>query len=421
MENKKLILGERSLIKQVGTSISITNKILSNPNETFLIPYRKKDKWGFCLKDKRIVIDCIYEDVFPFDDRKARVKRNGKWGIINLEGQIITDMIYESISEFFDGMAMAYLYTPSPERERKFGFIDSNGKVSIPFIYDDARSFSEGIAMVEKDQKIGFINSEGNLIIDFIYDRSYDDGENIGFDYPSYVFKEGFCKVSLSPLTFGIINEVGKVVVPFDRYKILFPFSEGLASVAKFDKINMNLERRPIWGFIDRTGNEVIECQYKFVSAFSEGYAVVKKDKFFGFIDTKGKLAIPCIYSQAMPFSEGVAPVMIEIKGNKEKPISYKWGCIDKNGKTIIPFIYEGRSSFYDAIPYVTPCREGLIAIGKNGKYGHIDKMGNEIIRFKYEWTHPFKNGLSLARLHGDYTKDARTYIDKQGNEFYED
>ena len=55
MEENKLIKYEGKIIKSVSTAISIANKLLALA-EPQLIPCRKKDKWGFCTPDKKIVI-----------------------------------------------------------------------------------------------------------------------------------------------------------------------------------------------------------------------------------------------------------------------------------------------------------------------------------------------------------------------------
>ena len=65
-----------------------------------LIPYRKGDKWGFCDKDKNIVIECKYEDVELFSNGCAQVcqlksdfscglgsiRFYPKWGFIDKKG-----------------------------------------------------------------------------------------------------------------------------------------------------------------------------------------------------------------------------------------------------------------------------------------------------------------------------------------------
>jgi hypothetical protein len=65
-----------------------------------LIPYRKGDKWGFCDRNKKIVIPCKYDCVFSFREGLACVQLNGKCGFIDKEGK-----------EYFDD---------APEKERQY-------------------------------------------------------------------------------------------------------------------------------------------------------------------------------------------------------------------------------------------------------------------------------------------------------------
>ncbi|MGC9000874.1 WG repeat-containing protein, partial [Caldisericum sp.] len=44
-----------------------------------LIPYRKGDKWGFCDRNKKLVIPAVYDGADPFSQGLARVEVNGKW------------------------------------------------------------------------------------------------------------------------------------------------------------------------------------------------------------------------------------------------------------------------------------------------------------------------------------------------------
>lgn len=52
------IITQATGIQRVSNQIAATNKLLAAA-DPILIPYRKKDKWGFCTPDKKIVIDCV--------------------------------------------------------------------------------------------------------------------------------------------------------------------------------------------------------------------------------------------------------------------------------------------------------------------------------------------------------------------------
>ena len=76
---------------------------------------------GFCTPDKKIVIDCVFDDAEQFQDDLAVVKKNGKYGLIN-----------------------------------------KYGKEIIPYKYDYIWSFDEGLAKVKDDNLCGFMDRHGN-------------------------------------------------------------------------------------------------------------------------------------------------------------------------------------------------------------------------------------------------------------------
>jgi len=102
------------------------------------------------------------------------------------------------------------------------------------------------------------------------------------------------------------------------------------------------------YGFIDRSGNVVIEPQFDWASNFSEDYACVfrgtlskydqPEDGKYGFIDRSGNLVINFLYDKATRFSGGVAAV----KKNG------KFGLIDKSGETVVDFKYDNIEISYD-------------------------------------------------------------------------
>ena len=55
-----------------------------------LIPYRKKDKWGFCDRHKNIKIPVQFDFVGDFHEGLVKVQLNNKWGFINEDGSEVT-------------------------------------------------------------------------------------------------------------------------------------------------------------------------------------------------------------------------------------------------------------------------------------------------------------------------------------------
>ena len=184
-----------------------------------------------------------------------------------------------------------------------------------------------------------------------------------------FPFNDGVARVQvIDKMKSCFIDKTGKRVTAF--YTDARDFSEGWAAV----------EIDGIWKFIDVEENVVLTlpAEYTDVREFSEGLAAVCTGKFtqekWGYIDKTGKNVIPCKYNGADSFSDGIAFV------------NYKWSYrssfyIDKTGgKTIKPE------------PVEEPIREY-----RNGYYGYVDKTGKELIPFKYRNAYPFTNGVAYV------------------------
>jgi hypothetical protein len=63
------------------------------------------------------------------------------------------------------------------------------------------------------------------------------------------------------------------------------------------------------WGFVDKTGKEVIPFKYDAIGKFSEGLCAVRFDWYWGFVDFTGKEVIPCKYIEVGEFFEGLCAV----------------------------------------------------------------------------------------------------------------
>ena len=124
------------------------------------------------------------------------------------------------------------------------------------------------------------------------------------------------------------------------------------------------------WGFIDKTGKEVIPCTWKDAKDFCEGQALVQDDnEKWGFIDKTGKEVIPCKWEDAKDFSEGLVSVM-DTNG--------KYGFIDKTGKVVIPCTWQDAEDFSNGMVRVQDVA--------NKKWGFIDKTGKVIIPCKWNY-----------------------------------
>jgi hypothetical protein len=93
------------------------------------------------------------------------------------------------------------------------------------------------------------------------------------------------------------------------------------------------------WGYIDHSGQFVIEPRFVDLANFSEGLAAVvpKGGGGYGYIDKTGAWAIKPQFGHAWEFSEGLAAV---------ENRAGKWGFIDASGKMAIPFQFDAAHHF---------------------------------------------------------------------------
>ena len=149
-------------------------------------------------------------------------------------------------------------------------------------------------------------------------------------------------------------------------------------------------------GFIDRTGQFVIEPKFESVQDFTEKLAAVRIDGLWGFIDTSGKLVIPPRYQQVQPFNEGLAAVNV----------AGKWGFTDPVGRMAIPPAFPNVDSFSDS---------RALAYTNEGAF-YIDRQGKTVIAGPFKEATPFVNGLAAVLL-----SDTRVaYIDHSGKTVFQ-
>ena len=100
-------------------------------------------------------------------------------------------------------------------------------------------------------------------------------------------------------------------------------------------------------------------------SAYSRLFPIIQNDKY-GYINKTGQIVINPQFGYVFGFSEGLAPVRI---GNES---GSKWGYIDKSGMYVINPQFDGISR---------PFSHGLAMVDIGNTWGYIDKSG------KYVWT----------------------------------
>ena len=257
---------------------------------------RWQGKWGYVDKNGQVVVPFLYDQATLFDGNWASVRKNGRYAIIDKAGAEVT--IYHplaKLSRFSGGLAVA-----KAKISGQWGYVDETGAFVIQPQFDSADEFSSGLAAVSVQGTWFYVTPSGTIALVTPY-------------YRAYAFTE-----------------------------------DGLALVQE--------KRDGRYGYIDRTGQEVIPPQYPEARRFSQGLAPVRVGDRWGYITTSGATAISPRYTEAYPFVGGRALVLDGLS-------SYFF--IDSTGERAHDSPFVMAESFSD----------GVAIVGDGLKYWYVDEF----------------------------------------------
>ncbi len=147
--------------------VLIVNSIDILAQTTDLIPYRKGDQWGYCDKNKKIIIEPTFDWAGRFIDGLAKVTKDNKDFYINTRGEIV-----EKTESSENGREETKTDLNPFKQNDLYGYKNSKGEIKIKPTFEDAEDFSEGLAAIKLNNKWGYIDKKGNRIIECKYDEA---------------------------------------------------------------------------------------------------------------------------------------------------------------------------------------------------------------------------------------------------------
>tara|TARA_R100001132_G_C3275839_1_gene100053 strand:- start:18466 stop:19830 length:1365 start_codon:yes stop_codon:yes gene_type:complete len=285
----------------------------------------REEKWGLVGRNGDVIVPYNLDDLWDISSGYAIFKENGKYGLLDKSGKIVTKATYESGKDVpLEKGGVTHWYEKFSNLEKKY--LDSGGMLQA---YDDKR----GIALVR-----GILSGEWNLI---------SEPDKVIARLPkSYAFRDmkfdahGWIRFSTNDSTpgYGMVDTKGQIVIR-PKYGMLSVFSDGLAAaeaLPNFEQFEPN--NKPIYkvGYIDQSEQWKIEPKWRSVAPFSEGLAGVQDTdtEKWGFIDTSGNLVIDYQFDQIDSFFFSERGAFVE--GRAGVCIDKKWGFIDKTGHWIL-------------------------------------------------------------------------------------
>ena len=197
-------------------------------------------------------------------------------------------------------------------------------------------------------------------------------------------------------------DELEALALALPKYNQVESFHEGLAAVC--DK------ETTLWGFIDKTGKQVIPKKFTAVGDFHDGLCCAFGEGKGGFIDKEGNWVITGDYQaiSLYEYLEGSEPLCSTFSDglawmcNKEG----KFGYIDREGNVVIPFRYEpgveeiGEDEVCYSDQPVFDFHQGLARVWDKatGKFGYIDKEGNEVFPSQFDFAEDVSEGVAVVQ-----------------------
>ncbi|MEQ9297886.1 MAG: WG repeat-containing protein [Cyclobacteriaceae bacterium] len=274
---------------------------------------KHNDKWGFIGKKGAWVIEPVYDSVQSFAHGLAVVRSGRTNHVINKSGDIVTQTPEDYPWVVIKSKSIILYGTTSQDiGMRHYGFMDAGGNIlTAPIFYVESEyqfdlfDYSDGMLIVSNEEdKYGYLNELGQLAIPCRYDYAepfVNDHALVTLNDRKYIIDKR-----------GEISEITELEYPYDEVQTSH---EGLAGVRKGDK----------WGFINQEGVEIIDLVYygypphkerlpegvylaEVFPKFNCGLLpIIKSDGNqyrSGFIDKSGKEVIACEFMLVSGFME---------------------------------------------------------------------------------------------------------------------
>lgn len=222
------------------------------------------DRYGFIDASGAVRIEPKYERAAPsFCDGFAAVRHSNRWGFINVEGELKIPGPFARVDQFSEGLAAV------SGADGKWGYIDTGGDYVISPRFDTTERFIGGVAEVGEerfwslskwgladvgiDARKFFVDSDGQVVED---DAALQRIAG-AIEWPRPVSVSG---------RVVYVSRIGERA--FDKvFKAGLPFKGALAPACDLESGE--------WGYIDRSGDYVIQPQFVSAKQFAGELAEV--------------------------------------------------------------------------------------------------------------------------------------------------
>lgn len=226
-------------------------------SEQGLAGVAKLGKYGLLSVQHGMITDFLFQRIYRIQEGVAETRQMGERGFLDKRGEWAVEPAFEFVGKFFRGVAVI-------SGENGYGLIDRSGNILMEPSYTDIGAFDRGrpFSWVENQGTFALVDLRGNIRTDW-----YDEIEHIGL------------------LGFIVQQEQGRALINEAGENISQQYDE----IGSYFDGRMLVRKQALYGFIDRSGKEVIPCQFGYASPFANGRAMVIDNGQSFYIDRDGK------------------------------------------------------------------------------------------------------------------------------------
>ena len=241
--------------------------------------------WGAADRHGELVIPCAYEKLSTYDGELV-ILQDGTISAIDGNGFRLALCTAGAID--FGNLGESRIGLKLVD-----GWAVANEELKIaPARLDEIGMFQNGYAAAKQDGKWGLLSTDTvTWGLDATYDAIIMDELGRAYSQGTVFVRDGQQVKLMS--TAAHIDEV---------FEDARPFADGWAAVKKNGK----------WGFIDTSGNLMIDYQFDDARSFSGHLAAVKVGELWGYVSLRGEIVIEPSFCDAKSFYKGSAPVKTE-------------------------------------------------------------------------------------------------------------
>ena len=303
---------------------------VKDDNNTYLITY--KNGQAGILKNGQTGIENEYEDIsYDVTNNVLELQKNAKQGVYDLAGNMILPIQYDNIeilgtliNATKDGKLMVFNvsgtvqdenslkamypennYYITVDRNGKYGVADQNKNSIINNEYNYIEYAFDKYFIATKNEKIGVIDETGNIVIPIENSIVQNiNGTKIiqiinSETNVSDIYNSKMEKVLSQSDSRIYLKENYIKLVSVDDIKYI-DYDGNLKDAQEIFTNNTVFAKKENgkWGYVDRSGNTVVDYKYEFATNINEyGYGAVKQNGKWGVVNAQGQLIKEAVYT----------------------------------------------------------------------------------------------------------------------------